>query len=49
MIQVSSGAFFAVDQLLRTELREQGTLLCCGRTDKLCVGGMLGVGTKMPR
>ena len=27
----------------------QGTLQCCGRTEKLCVGGILRGGTRMPR
>ena len=27
----------------------QGTLRCCGRTDKLCVGEILRGGTRMPR
>ena len=35
--------------MLRTEPCEQGTLQCCGRTDKLCVGEVLRGGIRMPR
>ena len=34
----------ALNTILRTELCELGTLRCCGRTDKLCIGGILGGG-----
>ena len=46
----SSGVPFIVGEvLLRAENCEQGTLRCCGRTDKLYVGGILGGGIIMLR
>ena len=39
----------SLDTMLRTELCEQGTLRCCARTDKLCVGEIRRGSIGMPR